>query len=209
MSRFSVISFDCDGVMFDTAAANRMFYDRILAALDRPPMTDDQFAFVHMHTVDESLAHLLPDPADYQRAQAVKAQMSYLPLIGRMKMEPDLVALLKWLRPAHKTAVATNRSDTMNRVLVTHQLEGLFDLVVQASDVPRPKPAPDMLQRICDRFDVGPAQVLYIGDSELDQRAADAARVCFAAYRNPALEAAYHIRRLSAVVDIVSGSRQR
>ena len=122
--------------------------------------------------------------------------MSYVPFIGDMRMAPDPVPLLNRLRPHCRTAIATNRSDTMDRVLEVFDLTALFDMVVCAHDVPRPKPAPDPLIHILDAFGIAPGRALFIGDSSVDARTA---AVPFAAYANPALTADYHIRRLSEV----------
>ena len=56
MVNFKVVAFDCDGVLFDTEQANRVYYSNILQHFGRPAVTDEQFVFVHMHTVFESLA---------------------------------------------------------------------------------------------------------------------------------------------------------
>ncbi|MBI9085565.1 MAG: HAD-IA family hydrolase [Desulfobacterales bacterium] len=203
MQRITAVVFDCDGVMFDTRASNAAYYNTILAHFDGPVLTDDQFAFVHMHTVDESLAHLFADAKTLAQAQAYRRQVSYLPFLDRMEMEPDLTALLAWLRPTYRTAIATNRTDTMNRVLAVHGLTDVFDLVVCASDVPRPKPFPDCLQRVCDVFSLGPEQAIYIGDSKLDEMAAHAAGMPFVAYADPSLDADFHIDHLCQVREIL------
>jgi HAD superfamily hydrolase (TIGR01509 family) len=199
------VAFDCDGVMFDTTRANKAYYNHILKQFGRAEMTPDQFRYVHMHTVDESIAYLFPGASERQQAFAYRSQMSYLPFLKYMEIEPDLLPLLSGLRPKYKTAIATNRTDTMNRVLQTHGLTECFDLVVTALDVKRPKPHPDQLDKILAAFNLQPEQVLYIGDSELDARAADAAGVCFIAYANPALRADYHIERLGEVRTILEG----
>lgn len=203
MQRINAVVFDCDGVMFDTRATNAAYYNTILARFDLPALTDDQFAFVHMHTVDESMTYLFADARLRARAQAYRRQVSYLPFLDRMEMEPDLVALLAWLRPAYRTAIATNRSDTMNGVLAVHGLTDAFDLVVCASDVPRPKPFPDCLQRVCDVFSLGLDQAMYIGDSKLDEMAAHAAGMPFVAYGDHSLNADFHIDRLGQVREIL------
>ena len=134
-----VVAFDCDGVMFDTTDANKAYYNRILAHVGKPEMTPEQFAYTHMHTVDEAIAYLLPEPTLHSEAMSYRKKMSYLPFLQLMRLEPDLKPLLGKLKPAFKTAIATNRTDTMNRVLQTHELEGLFDMVVTAMDVIRPR----------------------------------------------------------------------
>jgi phosphoglycolate phosphatase len=194
-----VVAFDCDGVMFDSREANRAYYNHVLAHFDLPAMTPDQLAYAHMHTVDESLAHLIEDPAIREAAQVYRRQLGYRPFLKFMQMEPGLVPLLTRLRPHFKTAVATNRTDTMAPVLKDNQIDHLFDLVVCALDVRFPKPHPEALNKVAAHFAVGPEQVLYVGDSQVDETAAKAAGIAFVAYRNPALTADYHIRQLAEI----------
>jgi HAD superfamily hydrolase (TIGR01509 family) len=195
----SVVAFDCDGVMFDTAESNRVFYNHILGHLRRSPLSDAQLAYVHMHTVDEAFRYLFGEGEELHEAYAFRSRIDYQPFLQHMDMEPDLVPLLDWLRPRFKTAVATNRTDTMDRVLRHYDLTARFDLVVTARDVPRPKPYPDGLNRILAVFGLAPDEMLYIGDSSLDAEAAASAGVRFAAYRNTALAAAHHLTRLGQV----------
>ncbi|MFW5908882.1 MAG: HAD family hydrolase [Desulfosalsimonas sp.] len=205
MADIKVVAFDCDGVMFDTKTANQTYYNDILTYLGKPPMTGQQFAYCQMHTVDEALAYLFPDKDEFARAQAFRKKNGYGPYIRYMKMAPDLVDVLSWCKPGFGTAVATNRSDTMNRVLEIHGLEKYFDLVVTALDVKNPKPHPEQLIKITDHFRVSPGQVLYIGDSQVDEQAARAAGVILAACCNPSLAADYHIRRLAEIKAIADG----
>jgi len=48
-------------------------------------------------------------------------------------------------------------------------------------------------------FGVQPPQMLYVGDSVVDESAAAAAGVPFVAYRNPSLTADRHIEDLAAL----------
>jgi HAD superfamily hydrolase (TIGR01509 family) len=204
INHIAVVAFDCDGVMFDSADANIAYYNQILAHLGRPAMTAAQEAFSHSNTVAESLAHLLSDaPHLLLQAEAYRRQTGYLPFIPHMRMEPHLRHLLAHLQGRCKTAIATNRTDTMNRVLEEHDLEGCFDLVVSAADVRHPKPHPEQLLTIIDHFGVRPEEVCFIGDSDLDQQAAHAAGVSFIAFGNPALAADAHIDRLDRVIDLI------
>lgn len=203
MNDIKVVVFDCDGVMFDTAGSNKAFYNHILEHFGLPAMSAEQFAFVHMHTVDESLALLFNDAEQLAAAKAYRKQMNYIPFLQFMRIEPDLKPLLLKLRPVYKTAIATNRTDTMSRVLEEHDLVQLFDLVVTALDVVHPKPHPEQLEQILAHFDVQSHQAIYIGDSGLDKAAANAADVAFIAYSDDALEADFHITRLREIEDIL------
>ncbi len=190
--------------MFDTEDANRSFYNRILARFNKPPLTAEQFAFAQMHTVEEAMALLFPDASERRAAHDHRKAVGYRPFIPFMKMEPRLKPLLRRLRPAFKTAVATNRTDTLPHVLEEFDLNGDFDLVVSALDVDRPKPAPDQLIKIMRHFQISPEELIYVGDSQVDAAAARAAGVSFIAYGNPSLTADYHISGLKEIEDILS-----
>ncbi|MGD9352834.1 MAG: HAD-IA family hydrolase [Desulfobacterales bacterium] len=205
LEEVKAVVFDCDGVMFNTVKANTAYYDHILRHFGKSDMTPEQFAYIHMHTVDEALAYLFDDAAQLAQARDFRKQMSYLPFLQFMEIEPGLKLLLRHLKPRYYTAVATNRTDTMNRVLRSHGLEDAFDLVVTALDVINPKPHPDQLNKILDHFALAPDQTIFIGDSELDAAAARAAGVSFVAYANRMLAADFHIERLDQVEDILNG----
>ena len=113
------------------------------------------------------------------------------------------MSLLEKLRPQIKTAIATNRTDTMDRLLAEFELDGYFDLVVTSSDVKRPKPHPDELLKILDHFDLVSHQVIYVGDSRLDELAAKAAGIPLVAYRNRELAAEYHINNLGEIEELL------
>ena len=203
MKNIKVVAFDCDGVMFDTVKANMAYYNHILEHFGRPAMTPEQFAYCHMHTVDQSIANLFHYTENFEAAQAYRKNMSYLPFLKFMEMEPHLKPLLEKLRPRFKTAVATNRSDTMGWVLSEHGLEGYFDLVVSSCDVDRPKPYPDPLIKILKHFEVEPYQSIYVGDSKLDESAAKAAGIPFIAYKNRSLSTDFHIQSLKEIEEFL------
>ena len=197
------VIFDCDGVMFDTARANKAYYNHLRSRFGLPEMDSAQFTYVHMHTVDESLAHLFADAAALKAAQAYRATLDYSPFLERLEIEPGLKRLLAKLQPAYKTAIATNRTDTLGRLLSAHGLDEAFDMVVRACDVARPKPHPEPLLHILREFGIAPGETLYIGDSSVDEAAAAAARIPLVAYRNPGLKAARHIERLAEIEDLL------
>lgn len=196
MNSIQAVVFDCDGVMFDTEAANRVYYSRILQHFGQPAVTDEQFAFIHMHTVADSIEYLFPDADIRAEVHEFRKSMDYGSYLQYLVIEPHLIALLEKLRPRIKTAIATNRSDTMDRLLAEFKLDGHFDLVVTASDVERPKPYPDVLLKVLDFFALSPDQTIYVGDSKLDELAAEAACIPLVAYRNRNLASGYHIDTL-------------
>ncbi|MBN1930888.1 MAG: HAD family hydrolase [Desulfobacterales bacterium] len=203
MRDIKVVAFDCDGVLFDSVKANSYYYNNILAHFDRPAMTPEQFTYTHMHTVKESLAYLFEDRRKIEAANDYCKKISYIPFIKYMKIEPYLRPLLQRLRPKYKTAIATNRTDTMNYVLIEHDLEGCFDIVVSALDVEHPKPHPDQLIKILNHFNIEPNEAIYVGDSQLDEIAAKAAGISLVAYKNNSLSADHHIESLKELEAIL------
>jgi phosphoglycolate phosphatase len=203
MNNIKVVAFDCDGVMFDTVKANTAYYNNILNHFGKSDMTPEQFTYSYMHTADEAIAKLFEDKKSFEEAQVFRKHMSYIPFLKYMEMEPNLKPLLKRLRPKYKTAVATNRTDTMKKVLIEHDLEGYFDLVVSALDVENPKPSPDQLIKILEHFNIEPSQLIYVGDSKLDEIAAKTAGIPLIAYKNSSLDAEFYINSLKQLESIL------
>ncbi|MCK5487108.1 MAG: HAD family hydrolase [Desulfobacterales bacterium] len=203
MKDFKVVAFDCDGVLFDTEQANWAYYDHILRHFGKPAMTPEQFAYAHQHTLNESIAYLFNDEESIAAAYDYRETMDYGAFLKLLKVEPYLVQLLTKIRPKLKTAIATNRSDTMNRLLTEFELSDYFDLVVTSFDIRHPKPHPDSLFKILDYFDIESHQALYIGDSQVDAEAAGAAKIPFVAFRNETLPTEYHIENLKQLEEIL------
>lgn len=202
LSQIKAVVFDCDGVMFDTAQANRKFYDLVLDHFNKPPLTDAQFVQVHMMTVADAVSYLFPGVTDHDPVFRCVKQIGAHNFIQYMEMADGLVDLLNVLGSCgYIRAVATNRTDTMPKVLSDFDLTDQFDMVVTAADVTNPKPHPEQLEKIMARFSFHPDQVLFIGDSMYDQQAARAAGTVFAAFRQPQLDADLHAQ---AMADIAS-----
>ena len=202
--QIKLVIFDCDGVMFDTKKANTAYYNRILSHFRKPGVTPEQFSFVQMHTVGDSLAYLFKDDLiDLEKVIEQSRNMTYFSFIQYMEIEPCLKPLLTKLRPLYKTAIATNRTDTMDNILQEHDLEGDFDLVVSALDTDRPKPYPDPLLKVLNYFSFKPHEAIYIGDSKLDEQAAEKAEIPLVAYNNISLSSDFHIKSLHEIEEIL------
>ncbi|MBI4772843.1 MAG: HAD-IA family hydrolase [Deltaproteobacteria bacterium] len=192
------ILFDCDGVMFDSREANRHYYNSILNHLGFPDMPDEDVGPVHMLTAWDSVKYIMRHhPESLPAAMKYLKTVDYAPFIQYMTMEPDLKEVLGYLRERYKTAVVSNRSTTLAGLLKLHGLNELFDVVVSALDVSRPKPDPEALNKALEAFRLTNRQAVYIGDSVIDEQASVQASVSLIAFRNPELEAEAHIDSLS------------
>lgn len=203
------VIFDCDGVMFDSKAANAAYYNQLLARFNLPLLTVDELEFVHMHTVQQSVEYMLTrrggEGGRYLSGVSESLTfLNYADFLGYLKIEPYLKEVLHYLRPHYRTAISTNRTTTMPMLLERFELAASFDLVVTALDVEHPKPHPESLWKILEAFKLKPHEVVYVGDSIVDQQAAQAANVTLIAYCNPELEAFYHIESLIELKNILS-----
>jgi phosphoglycolate phosphatase len=204
ISKIKAVVFDCDGVMFDTALANRKFYDEILAAFGKPELTEVQFVNVHMMTVNGAIEYLFPEKEDYKDVFSVLKQIGYAKFIPYMKMEEGLVELLEALKKnGYIRGVATNRTNTMEGVLADNDLESCFEMVVTARHVKNPKPDPEQLYKIMENFDLDPEQILFIGDSEYDQKAARSAGTWFVAFKQSKLAADVNVNAMAEIGEIL------
>lgn len=201
--KLKVVAFDCDGVLFDSRASNIAFYNYILTHFQRSPLSEAAIEYVHAHTVSESLAHIFPDHPDLEEVLAFCRSVDYGQFIPLMQPEPFLVEFLRFLRPRFGTAVATNRTTTTQAVFEHHHLRHFFDIIVSAQDVARPKPDPEAFWKICQYFGIKPAEAIYFGDSSVDQEFARNVGVKLVAFRNPRLQADYHLDSFAQAPELI------
>ena len=189
-----LLVFDCDGVLFDSREANRAYYNAICEALGRPPLSEEEFSYVHMQTAENSVRFLFRDyPHLVEKALDFQRRLNYEEFLPLLKPEPGLKELITAVRPPLKTAISTNRTTTMGRILEIFGIAPLFDLVVTALVSPRPKPHPEALRMILDHFGVSPKEALYVGDSPVDYQLTRACGVPLVAFKNRGLEADFHV----------------
>lgn len=205
MNGFQLVIFDCDGVMFDSKQANVAFYNQIKSHVGLPPMTESEIEFVHMGTLVGSIKHVVPDENLQEKAFQHWRELDYSSFFDLMIMAPGLEDLLSFLKGRYKTAVATNRSDTIGPLLDRFQLTPYFDLVVSSLDVQNAKPDPEQLFLILNRLGIEREKAIFIGDSPNDAQAAARAKVPFIAYQSPNIQADYHIRHFDQVTGIIAG----
>jgi phosphoglycolate phosphatase len=199
-----LVVFDCDGVMFSSRESNRIYYNDLLQAFSCPPMDEEELNYVHIHNVNNSVVHIFrnyPHVA-LDAIETYRRRLDYTPYLRYMTMEPDLITFLEVIKPRYRTAISTNRTDTMESILDTFALRPWFDMVVTALVAPRPKPAPDGLKMILENFQVRPEETIYIGDSVIDQEHCAGVGVDLIAFKNKTLEARYHVNDFMSIVSL-------
>ncbi len=203
MAQLKLVIFDCDGVMFDSKNANRVYYNHMLENFGHPPMDEEELEYVHIHHVMDSVRHIFRHyPDDYEAAEAFRKTLDYTPYLKHMTMEPDLPEFLAYLRPTIKTAISTNRTTTMPSLLKGFNLADSFDRVVTALDVPRPKPHPDALEDILNHFSCQVDEAIYIGDSIVDREHSSSIGMRLIGFKNPDLPAEFHVQSFMEITKL-------
>jgi phosphoglycolate phosphatase len=180
------VIYDCDGVLFDSFEANLTFYLQVMAHFGMPPLDrsdSETMRVLHTYCNKDVLAYLFSGDPRLAEVRAFSATVDYRKLFPLMMMEDGLRETLDALHGKVELAVCTNRASSMDLLLENFGLEHYFSCVMTAGLVTHPKPHPEPLLRVLDQYGITAQQALFVGDSEVDRQAAEAAGVPFVAYR--------------------------
>ncbi len=186
LNGYKAVIYDCDGVIFDSLEANVVFYSKVLQYFGKPPLDRNDgevMNLLHTYASKDVLAQLFAGDPRMGEALDFAGSIDYRELLPFMHMEEGFRETLEALRSRMRLAICTNRSTSMDMVLEHFGLAGYFSCVMTASRVRNPKPHPEPLLKILEYFEIKPNEALFVGDSELDRRASEAAGVPFVAYK--------------------------
>ena len=180
------VIYDCDGVLFDSIEANMKLYNDLCAKAGRVPLKEEEIKYVHTHTVYEAVHLIFKEEETLEkRALELLKQVDLRNYIGYLKMEPYLLQILNLLKANRIIrAINTNRTTSMPHIMERFHLWPFFDMVVTASDVKNPKPHPESVEKIIQKFNLNEEEAVFVGDSEVDQQAAKSAGIKFVSYKN-------------------------
>jgi HAD superfamily hydrolase (TIGR01509 family) len=172
------VVFDVDGVLLDTAAGWARTEEAFCAAFS-VEYTPEIATGTHGVGLEDSIAVMTAAAAgevDPVAAAALLRRLAeeHVPL-ATLPMEGTLEAVER-LRQRVPVAIASNSErPLLERLLKASGHADLVEVVVSASDVAAPKPAPDVYLAATDRLGVPPAATLVVEDSATGAAAALAA----------------------------------
>jgi HAD superfamily hydrolase (TIGR01509 family) len=172
------VVFDVDGVLLDTAAGWTRTEEAFCAAYS-VEYTPELAAGTHGVGLEDSIAVLTsgaPGTVEPAAAAALLRRLAeeHVPLAA-LPMNGTLEAI-EHLRRQIPVAIASNSErPLLERLLEASGHAGLVDVVVSASDVAAPKPAPDVYLAATARLGVSAAATLVVEDSATGAAAALAA----------------------------------
>jgi len=178
MAVYRAVLFDFDGTLADSYPAIAASVNHVRAAHGLPPLDPSE---VRRH-VGRGPAYLLEHTVpgcdvetDYARYRAHHPSV----LRSGTRLLPGAAEALAFLKHSGRlTGVCSNKPRDFTRELLTYLgIAKDVDVVLGPEDVPRPKPAPDMLLAALHKLGVPAAQALYVGDMTVDVATARAAGV--------------------------------
>lgn len=172
------VIFDFDGTLADSFQAIASSVNYLRAEMGLPPLSLEE---VRRH-VGRGALHLLrqtvpgAEPASLLEKYRRHHEQVMLSLTRLMPGAAEAIAKLR--ENNIRLAVCSNKPVDFTRRLLEHFLpRGSVAVVLGPEEVPRPKPAPDMLLEALRRLAVPAEHALYVGDMDVDIEAARRAAI--------------------------------
>jgi len=189
------IIFDLDGVIFNSLSANIAFYNHILEITKYQLQQTKQFLLtIHRESTNISLKTLINSASDFKQAMNYWRNMDSTPFLKLLFLYPYIRETLYKLQKTFTLAVATNRSFTTFSSLAHFNLLFFFTHVILPFDTNIPKPNPTVMHTLLNRLDLKAQEIIYIGDTEIDEKFCTNSGVRFISFRNPWLKAWAHVK---------------
>jgi phosphoglycolate phosphatase len=172
------VLFDFDGTLADSYDAITASVNHVRSVHGLHPLPDAEIRKHVGRGLEKLLADVLPGTnvernVELYREHHVTVMRDMTQLLPGAR---EALAVLK--ASGRRLGVCSNKNVTFTRDIIAYLgLTDYFSAVLGPDDVPRPKPAPDMLLEGLRRLGVTSAQALYVGDMDVDIQTARSAGV--------------------------------
>ncbi len=196
---YKAVLFDLDGVLVDSGEAWFSLLNATAREFSAPPITREQFRETWGQGVHADVAQFFPHCTLARIERFYNAH--FIDHVPHVAVDPDALAVFAALAEAGlSTAVVTNTPAPAARHILTKAGLAPWE-VIGGTDVPRPKPAPDMVLLALRRLSVKPEEALMVGDTLYDREAAGAAGVAFVGY---GIESPVVLSRLGELLQLLA-----
>jgi HAD superfamily hydrolase (TIGR01509 family) len=196
------VLFDIDGVLIDSELANRKYHQELLERIGDRKIPPKEIVPFFSSTLEGMIQHFYPNLIKEELEKAVNFGENFYPRFYRyVKLEKNIKSILRILSQKYLLGVVTSRLNA--KVLNFFKLRNYFKTIITFKDSVHHKPHPEPLLLALKKIGVKAENSVYIGDSELDQKAAKAGGLKFIAFRNPSLPSKYQANRLSQLPNLL------
>ncbi len=183
MRRYRTLLFDLDGTLIDSVGLIVDSYHHTMAAHGLPRQSDAFWTRSIGIPLREQLAPFASGPATVDAMVATYRAYNLAHHDSRVRRFPGVTEAVAALHAAGcrlGLVTSKNREGSL-RGLGVAGLAEVFELIVSADDVTRPKPHPEPVLRALAGLGASPGESVYVGDSVHDLESGRAAGVATAA----------------------------
>ncbi len=167
--------FDLDGTLYNTNDINYYAYKE---ALEKYNVTIDYKYYCdycngrHYTVFIPSLVN--DDMEKVEDVHKIKKN-AYSKYLDKVKVNEHLFNIIELLKSEYKIAIVTTASkkNTMEILEFTNK-KNIFDYIITAEDIEKPKPDPEGFNKVIRHFNIDPKNVIIFEDSEVGIQAAKA-----------------------------------
>ena len=162
-----LVIYDLDGVLIDSSEGIRKTFERSLKELDADYHGTDIKEMIGLPLEDIYYEVFQEDEELVRRgAEIFRREYATLSLENTVVIDGVTEALESIREAGFMQSVATNKASYLATNLLSHLgIAEYFEIIIGALDVPRPKPAPDMINLTLEKLSVGKLEAVFVDDT--------------------------------------------
>ena len=181
MDLVKLVIFDLDGTLVDSDKTVIRLLNTIREDLNLPTLKIKDISFYLSLGGEEMIKKTIANEIDTKHYLEIFRQRYLDDSLDNENLFDGVIDYLNHLKSKGiQMAVFTNKpKDLTIKTLNRHQIYDFFNYIVTRDDVDFKKPDPDGCHKIIKMSSISPENIIMIGDSELDQKAANSASISF------------------------------
>jgi phosphoglycolate phosphatase len=181
MNKIELVIFDLDGTLVNSDKTVIRILNTIREDLTLPSLKSQDISFFLSLGGEEMIKKIIGNDLDTKKYLEIFRQRYLDDSLDNENLFYGVIDYLNHLKSKSiQMAVFTNKpKDLTTKTLNRHQIYDFFNYIVTSDDVDFKKPDPDGCYKIIKMSSIPPENIMMIGDSELDQKAANLASISF------------------------------
>ena len=181
MNVVKLVIFDLDGTLVDSDKTVIRILNTIREDLTLPSLKSQDISFFLSLGGEEMIKKIIGNDLDTKKYLKIFRQRYLDDSLDNENLFDGVSDYLNHLKSKSiQMAVFTNKpKDLATKTLKKHKIYDFFNYIVTSDDVDFKKPDPDGCHKIIKMSSILPENIIMIGDSELDQKAANLASIYF------------------------------